>query len=617
MMLAFAAACADPDVDGEIPPPPVAATPTPAPEDPDTDDEPGEPLDDGMDNNERGMSRYDPVVTLTTVRNIDPGATFAPGQSYDNNIWRTEYYEVLGIDLVVEWEAEGLPAYNERLNLAIAANDLPDMFQVNPAQLMSLRTAGRLTNMLPYLEHWGTDFFNNNLFNGDGGRAVELLTFDGELLAIPQSSVSTGDFHLMMIREDWRLDLGLPEPRTFDDMVNMARAFVEADPDGQRAYGWGIGNDISETWFTARGLFNAFGAFWNHWIDRDGELIYGNVQPEMRFALETLNSWFEEGLLDREMAAKNSWDVSLEALQGRTGIAIGMSWFLGWPLVPDGVANGQLWRPYLIPFHPDAPQQRIAAREAVGGVFVVRNGYEHPEALVKMCNHFQDRVMSGNWPVEIYKGDDEFNYEGLANVFVVVGPDRNRAADVLINQHINAGNMNPTDLDNEQTQWFEHARDFYLGEVVINFVREDGEEVEFRVSNDEVWEHIVSTRFHNRATLSIDDPDEDDIIAQLRGRYVGNFGNYWGRFGPGSIRGLSNHMESNNMFLVDKYYGPPTDSMQEFGAYLQDIFNTMAINVIVGALPIEAFDEFVANWHAGGGDAISAEVNEWYRALMS
>ena len=613
MMSAFLAACADPtqpatDPGPQTPPPATSGTT----ETPATPDEP----EDEMDNNERGLSKFPETVTVNFARNVDPTMVFAPGQSYENNIWMTEYEEVLGINLVTIWEAEGLPAYNERMNLMIAANDLPDMFQVNSAQLMSLINADRLVDLFPYVDHWATDFYKDNLFNGDNGLSVEMSTFNGQLLALPRTSVAEGDYHFMMIREDWRLELGLPEPRSFNDMVEMARAFVEADLDGARAYGWGIGNDTSETWFTMRGLYNSFGAYWNHWQEKDGQLVFGNVQPEMRNALEVIASWYDEGLLDREMAAKNSWAVFEEAMQGRTGIAIGMGWFLGWPLVPDGVANGQLWRPYQIPFHHEAPQQKIASRATVDGGYVVRAGFEHPEALIKMCNLWQDRVMGGTHPVEIYKGDDEFVYEFLAAFSPTNGPDRNLAADVLINENLNAGIMEPTNLNPEEMQWFEHVRDFYNGEVIIQFTREEGADPEeFRATNDEVWEHIVSERFTGRATLSFDDPDNDDIMAQMRGRYVSNFGNYWGRYGSTSIRGLSNALKDNNVLLRDAFFGPPTDSMQEFMASLQDSFNTTAVNIIVGNLPIEAFDQFVTDWYANGGDQIVAEVNEWYRSI--
>jgi len=605
MALAFGmvAACGPETSLDDMPP---AATPRPS------DPVATPPPVDDTDNrtpNERGLSRYDEPVTVRFARNVDPTMVFAPGQSYENNIWITEYYDVLGINLETAWEAEGLPAYNERMNLMIAANDLPDAFQVNGAQLVALVNANRLTDLQPYVDNWATDFYRDNLY-ADGGLGIEQSTFGGQLSALPRTGVGIGDYHFMMIRDDWRKELGIAEPKTFDDMVNLAHAFVDADIDGAKAYGFAIGNDATETWFTMRGLFNSFGAFSQTWIEKDGKLEYGNVQPEMKNALATFNQWFNDGLIDREMVAKNSWDVFTEAMAGRAGIAIGMGWFLGWPLVPDGVSNGQEWKPYLIPFHPSAPQQKIAARASSDGGYVVRAGFENPEALIKMCNLWQDRVLGGNHPVEIYKSDDEFVYEFLAAFTPTNGPDRNFEADILINRAINENN--PDLIENpEQQRWYEEVRDFYNGEVIVQFAAEEGADpVEFRAPNDAVWSYI-----RGESILEVNDPNSDDIVAQIRGRFLSNYGSFFGRFGPNSIRGMSNYMKDNNILLLDKFFGPPTDAMQMFYAGLQDDFNVIAVNIIVGIEPVDAFDTYVSDWYANGGQQITDEVNAWYASI--
>ncbi|WP_281426275.1 hypothetical protein [Paenibacillus agaridevorans] len=34
--------------------------------------------------------------------------------------------------------------------------------------------------------------------------------------------------------------------------------------------------------------------------------------------------------------------------------------------------------------------------------------------------------------------------------------------------------------------------------------------------------------------------------------------------------------------------------------------------IIYGKKPIDAFDQFVSDWKAGGGDKMTEEVNAWY-----
>jgi putative aldouronate transport system substrate-binding protein len=39
------------------------------------------------------------------------------------------------------------------------------------------------------------------------------------------------------------------------------------------------------------------------------------------------------------------------------------------------------------------------------------------------------------------------------------------------------------------------------------------------------------------------------------------------------------------------------------------------VKIVYGELPLEAFDEFVKNWKANGGDEVTKEMNEWYKEV--
>ena len=39
--------------------------------------------------------------------------------------------------------------------------------------------------------------------------------------------------------------------------------------------------------------------------------------------------------------------------------------------------------------------------------------------------------------------------------------------------------------------------------------------------------------------------------------------------------------------------------------------------IIYGNLPIDAFDQFVANWKSNGGDQITQEVNDWFKSVSA
>ncbi|WP_028612416.1 extracellular solute-binding protein [Paenibacillus harenae] len=66
--------------------------------------------------------------------------------------------------------------------------------------------------------------------------------------------------------------------------------------------------------------------------------------------------------------------------------------------------------------------------------------------------------------------------------------------------------------------------------------------------------------------------------------------------------------------IRDAYYGVPTPGMGKHKADLVKREIETFTKIIVGQLPIDAFDSFVEEWKAKGGDEITKEVNEWYAA---
>jgi putative aldouronate transport system substrate-binding protein len=51
--------------------------------------------------------------------------------------------------------------------------------------------------------------------------------------------------------------------------------------------------------------------------------------------------------------------------------------------------------------------------------------------------------------------------------------------------------------------------------------------------------------------------------------------------------------------------------MQSYQTTLDGMRSEAFYGIITGDQPLEAFDDFVANWKASGGEEITQEVNEW------
>ena len=578
IMVAGLAACNnDTEGSGDVTP-----TPTPVAGD-DTTPTPTDAVDadpaDIPGTYEHGLSKFDPPVTATYAREAALEFVFGPGQSYENNVWMTEYKDVLGIDLQTVWTAEGIDAYNEKLQLIIMSQDIPDIFSVNLVQLQSLVAADMVADLTTYAEDWTIPLVRENL-QADDGMALEYNTFGDKLYALPAASGGAGGGEYLYIRSDWREKVGLPRPKTMDDLYNLAKAFKEQDPDDNGAddtFGFGLSNRVlGETWYDMKAFANGYGAYPNIWVEKNGGIEHGIIQPEMKTALEALKKFYDDGLIDREFVTKGSGAVSDDALAGRVGLAYAEWWMLGWPL-PDGMKAGQEWEFAEIPYAPGTPGTP-GGRAIAGGGYVVRKGFEHPEAMVKMYNLFQDRVMSQNFDTTIYKGPDDnsYNIEGTTAIYTVIGPNRNMTNHKVITAAI----------------------DVYLADGI-----DAVDTSEFNTDQRKVWEDTLG--YFEKKDIGFADDDE-----RVHHRMA-----YLSYYGPDSTWGVQD-ARTKSGFMLDAFYGVNTPAMISYQAQLESNAEEMIVNIISGAAPLDSFDQFVTDWKALGGDEMTAEANEWWQSVQ-
>ena len=255
--------------------------------------------------------------------------------------------------------------------------------------------------------------------------------------------------------------------------------------------------------------------------------------------------------------------MSQEAIGGRVGIVTSEWWLLTWPL-PDGYRLGQNWKAYMIPFDASNTEKLYSARSELGARYVARAGFEHPEALVKMCNLYQERALTGIYPANIYRTDGEFAYDGLAAFGPVTGVERNEVQQ----QHITMA------VDNKDTSY---------------------------LNGEDDWSKYNSVMGYINGT----DKDNPDIFAT-------NFMWWRAYYGPESIFAMQRTMKEDGLYLVDAYYDPPTATMAELQGPLKSMAEEAINNIIAGVEPVDYFDTFVKNWYDGGGTAWTDEVNTWY-----
>lgn len=121
-----------------------------------------------------------------------------------------------------------------------------------------------------------------------------------------------------MIRADWLEDLGLDEPKTYDDLYNILNAFREKK-------GATAPLVISVATGVQGELINGYNINLEYY-QVDGEIRFGAIQPEFKEYLTMMNKWYSEGLVDDLFLAQQSYESLLDwtpILNGSCGVWYG------------------------------------------------------------------------------------------------------------------------------------------------------------------------------------------------------------------------------------------------------------------------------------------------------
>lgn len=514
-----------------------------------SEDGPGDPF-----------GKFDPPIELNVARAVDQTWTYPQGDSIDNNVWYREYESLLGIKIVHEWTALA-SEYNRKLNISISSGSLPDVFAVSASQLKQLAEAGQLEDLTAVYEKYASDH-TKKLQNGDGGAALASATFGGKLLAIPVVNAPIYEPNLLWVRTDWLEKLGLPEPQTFEDMMNIARAFTEDDPDGDQqnnTFGLAVNNYLYGPITSITGLANAFHAYPQTWIkDNSGKVVYGSTQPEMKQLLAKLQEMYKAGQLDREFGVKDGNKVAEDIAAGKFGMAFGANWN---PYVfHDAVRKnpGMDWKPFPVPSVDGAPSKASVGFSASGYV-VVRKGFEHPEAVVKMLN-LHEEVVHGSRRDEgqfitVEENGERINTSRLSLVQSGVSNDGVVESLTLLREAIN----------NEDESLLKDA---------LTETDKYGPTVDYlKTGNLDNWA-VAHQYFGFEVTMD---------------NYVGDR-------------------------LLMTAFGGQTPTMADKWVTLDKLEKEVFTKIIMGSASVDEFDKFVTDWNKLGGEAVLQEINDWLDA---
>lgn len=515
---------------------------------------------------EPGLTPYEEPVVIRTGQTVDPTASLPEGQTIEDNYFTRLIKNRLNVVIDTIWYVAEADK-DQKINLTIASNDLPDAMVVNAAQFMTMCKSDQLADLTDVYEEYISEAARG-IYEKNDGAALKAATYNGKLMAIP-SVTTTGDgYHTMWIRKDWLDELGLPVPQTLDEVEATALAFVEAGLGGDNTIGIvgpSSGGNLYATFLNSTNniygldpLFSAMNAFPGYWIkDEDGQVVYGSITGETRAALERIAEMYKSGAIDPEIGVRKE---SAEAvISGKAGIFFG-TWWMSWnpfmdALRMDPTAN---WQCYAVPL-TDEGIWKPHMGSPTNQYLVVRKGYEHPEVAVKLTN----LALAGE--------DGKDMFAELSPSFYPLRIVLSQPDECQFNSRF--------------------MRDYLAGKVGLD-------------DFDHVQYAVLLEGLNGVYDTKLEPYDNYDI------EYWNLDSDAWGRAYATLVGSLPIVDAEDHTEVVYSLTYSQTETMTKRWTNLKRLEDETFLKIIVGNEPIETFDTFVEEWKAQGGDKITAEVEE-------
>ena len=332
------------------------------------------------------FGKYESPITVTTMMLKDNIRNAPESMTMEDNPWITLFKEY-GIN--VEYKISGSQSdLDTKINMAIATNDLPDIMKVSALQFQELSEAGYLADLSEAFEKYASPE-TKAMYMQDGGIMMQNGYVDGQLLGLVYPKEYQDFIPIVSIRTDWLEECGLKEPKTMDDLWNIAKVFKEKNMEGTCTIGIGMTQNVTDLLTPTVGLLNGYHAYANIWLEKDGALVNSSIQPEMKAALAALAEKYEEGLIDPEFGTKDNAKLMEDILSGKAGILV--SHYCAPFDLLNGIAAGQEWSFYTMP-SSDGELVRAQYSLAFSGALCYSAEGDNPEALIKLLNIFTKYV---------------------------------------------------------------------------------------------------------------------------------------------------------------------------------------------------------------------------------
>ncbi|HEY5586149.1 MAG TPA: hypothetical protein VIK78_16865 [Ruminiclostridium sp.] len=500
------------------------------------------------------------MVAFTTGGMLPAEPKYPEGESNENNDILTWVKDNMNIDIKYEWTASDQNnAYDSKLNLLIASNEIPDFLSIggpNAAQMLKkLIDADMIQDLTKVYEDYASPTFKG-MHENSGNVALKSVTFDGKLMAIPSLSDVETAAAVMWYRQDMLDKAGLQAPKNVDDVINIVKVLNEKGITKNAVLPARADMELfSGDTATFDWLFSAYNTYPGMWIEgKDGSVVYGSIQPEVKTALAKAQEIYKAGIIPSDFAL---WDgnKAVELVSSnKIGIFQGAWWSTAWPIQDsmknDATAN---WKATLLQSADGNYYQRGYA--ASKGFLVIKKGVEHPEAIMKLINVYEDCALKKNEWYNALTTNENAKYKNTGGTLFPALPGAKYLDE--ISRRYNA-----------------------IMDVVNGKVKKEDADAE-------------TAALAANVLLEKEKPMAD----------IANWAT--------AVSWTEGAAAFAKVKMIQKMpaFDGTTDTLTKSKAILTDLEKQTFLKIIMGKVSIDEFDKFVEQWKKLGGETVTQEIN--------
>src|SRR5699024_2376938 len=356
-----------------------------------SNDNNNETADAESDNvNESGMPIVDEEFDMTIFAN-------KPAQNEDNDwndilIWN-EYRDMTNIN--VEWDLQNPDALDEKRNLALGSNELPDVFFLSEMSNADLLKYGSQESFVPLndlIEEYAPNL--TELMEEDPSIRKAITFPDGNIYSMP--ALIEEDFLSLRlsarpwINQEWLEELDMDMPETTDEFYEYLKAVKELDPAGNGdtvPYGGTVIDELVQWLSGPFGIMNT--GYVNENIDADPEdpskVRFYPVEDDYKKELEYIHKLYDEGFIDENIFTIEWGQFLSNASENQYASMVFYD-----PIDLFGEEVGEQYDSLAALEGPDGHQDYTKISPSVWDTanFIVTSENENPEAAVRWMDYF-------------------------------------------------------------------------------------------------------------------------------------------------------------------------------------------------------------------------------------